>query len=205
MTQQNFFSALPAVISALDDIQSAGHHQEECTWIAGSGKAELYVRDRLGATLAKKHPEVIVAREWGKNKHDLAILNSEAQPLAVLEGKHLFDFDLFVPSYRENYRQSIHEDLAKLVASGANEQLASLLMTSFVGEVPVHLESVFKYSVGSNKYFKKHGSDAMPLAVKEADHFLREFGNVVHERKLSTGQFYGFEVCVWMWLVDTTR
>ena len=76
-------------------------------------------------------------------------------------------------------------------------------MTSFVGNVPAHLEKVSKYSVGSNKYFKKHGSEAMPLAVKEADHFLREFGNVVHERKLSNGQFYGFEVCVWMWLVDT--
>jgi hypothetical protein len=205
MTQLNSFQVLPAVVSALDDMQSEGHHQEECSWIAGTGKAELYVRDRLGATLAKKYPEVIVAREWGKNKHDLAILNNQALPIAVLEGKHLFDFDLFVPSYREKYRQSILKDREKLAASDAGQQLVSLLMTSFVGEVPSNLAMVFKYSIGSNKYFKKHGLGSTQLAVGEANRFLREFGTVVHERKLSTGRFYGFEVCVWMWLVNISR
>jgi len=97
--------SLTSIERALDEMQSSPNHNEECIWIAGTGKAELYVRDRLGAMLAKNHAELIVAREWGANKHDLAVLDEQAKPLAVLEAKHLYDFDLFSPSIREKYRQ----------------------------------------------------------------------------------------------------
>ena len=98
MNGSKSFSVYAALTDALDEIQAMAQHHDESSWIAGTGKAELYVRDRLGATLAKKYPDLIVAREWGKNKHDLAILDNQTRPLVVLEGKHLYDFDLFESS-----------------------------------------------------------------------------------------------------------
>jgi hypothetical protein len=205
MSDKSSFSAVNALISALDEMQAVPQHHDESSWVAGSGKAELYVRDRLGATLSKQFPDLVVAREWGKNKHDLAILDRQAQPLVVMEGKHLFDFDLFVPSYREKYRRSILKDRLKMKDSGTDQQLISLLMTSFRGEVPAHLSKVFKYGGGSNRWYKKHGSDLMHLAVKEADSFLSEFGTIVHQRQLSAGRFCGLDVCSWIWLVDSSK
>jgi hypothetical protein len=205
MTGSTSFDAIPALVASLDDMQSASTHDDECTWVAGSGKAELYVRDRLGAILSKRFPDLVVAREWGKKKHDLAVLNQVAQPLAVVEGKHLFDFDFFLPSVREKYRKSIANDVAKMRESDAGQQMVSLLMTSLRGEVPAHLSRVFKYGPGSNRFYKKHGSEAMTVSVDEAPRFLAEFGNIVHSRQLSTGQFWGVEVCIWIWLVEVSR
>ncbi len=204
MNGSKSFSVYAALTDALDEIQAMAQHHDESSWIAGSGKAELYVRDRLGATLAKKYPDLIVAREWGKNKHDLAILDDQTRPLVVLEGKHLYDFDLFVPSIREKYRQSILKDRRKMADSGTNQQLISLLMTSLRGEVPSRLARVFKYAPGSNRLFKRNGLDGMHLAVEEAERSLGEFGAIFHQRQFSVGQFCGLEVCLWIWLVDTS-
>ena len=204
MSEVTSFS-VDSMVRALDAMQSAAHHHEECTWIAGTGKAELYVRDRIGANLAKIHPELIIAREWGTNKHDLAILNNRAEALAVVEGKHLFDFDLSVSSIRNRYQKWIQKDCEKLAASGSSQRLLTLLMTSFRGEVPPHLERVVKYGPGSNKFFKKHGYEATPLAVEEAGCFLEEFGSVVHRRELSVGHFHELPTCLWIWIVDTSR
>ena len=205
MTGSTSFAAIPALVASLDDMQSASRHDDECAWVAGSGKAELYVRDRLGAILSKRFPDLVVAREGGKKKHDLAVLSQLAQPLAVVEGKHLFDFDFFLPSVREKYRKSIVKDVAKMRENDAGQQLVSLLMTSLRGEVPAHLSRVFKYGPGSNRFYKKHGSEAMKVSVDEAPRFLAEFGNIVHSRQLSAGQFCGIDVCVWIWIVDTLR
>lgn len=204
MNGSKSFSVYAALTDALDEIQAMAQHHDESSWIAGTGKAELCVRDRLGATLAKKYPDLIVAREWGKNKHDLAILDNQTRPLVVLEGKHLYDFDLFVPSIREKYRQSILNDRRKMADSGINQQLISLLMTSLRGEVPSSLARVFKYAPGSNRRFKRNGLDGMHLAVEEAERFLGEFGKTFHQRQFSAGQFCGLEVYLWIWLVDTS-
>jgi hypothetical protein len=89
--------------------------------------------------------------------------------------------------------------------SGTDQQLISLLMTSFRGEVPAHLSRVFKYGGGSNRWYKKHGPDLMHLAVKEAESFLSEFGAIVHQRQLSAGRFCGLDVCSSIWLVDSSK
>lgn len=196
--------SIASIERALDEMQLLQTHNEECTWIAGTGKAELYVRDRLGATLAKNYPDLIVAREWGVNKHDLAILDMRAEPIAVLEGKHLFDFDLSAPSIRERYRRSIHKDRLKMATSGTGQQLLSLLMTSISAETPAYLKRVVKYSPGSNKYFNRFGDEGTSIAVDKAGQFLEEFGSVLHTRKLSEGAFHGLAVSLWIWIVDAS-
>lgn len=205
VASQAMFDAKTALVTSLDEMQSVSSHHDECTWVAGSGKAELYVRDRLGAILSKQFPELVVAREWGEKRHDLAVLTRDAHPIAVVEGKHLFDFDFFVPSICQSYRKSIRNDVVKMRESDASQQVVSLLMTSIRGEIPAHLSRVFKYGPGSNRFHKKHGPEATQVAVDAAPGFLAEFGSIVHSRQLSSGKFCGLEVCLWIWLVTVSR
>ncbi len=186
------------MVKAFGQMQKAPNHHAEASWVAASGKAELYVRDRLGAALASRHPKLTVAREW--NKHDLAVLNANLDPLTIVEGKHLYDFDLLVPNLRARYKRAIKKDCEKLKGRKSDQPLISLLMTSLRGSVPVDLTRVVKYAPGSNRKFRELGKDVMPMAVREARLFLGEFGTVEHEQELAVGHCFGIDVHLWVWL-----
>lgn len=186
------------MVRAFGQMQEAPNHHAEASWVAASGKAELYVRDRLGAALASRHPKLTVAREW--NKHDLAVLDSNLHPLTIVEGKHLYDFHLLVPNLRARYKRAIQQDCEKLKGRKSDQPLLSLLMTSLRGSVPTDLARVVKYAPGSNRKFKELGRDVMPMAVKEARVLLGEVGSVVHEQELAVGRCFGIDVHLWVWL-----
>jgi len=192
------WSAVDAIVKSLGQMKRARNHHDEASWVAASGKAELYVRDRLGAALAAHHPKLTVAREW--NKHDLAVLDAKLKPLTIVEGKHLYDFDLLVPNLRARYKRAILKDCEKLKARKSDEPLVSLLMTSLRGTVPADLAKVVKYSRGSNAKFTELGRDVMAMAVKEARVLLGEIGSVVHEQELAVGHCFGIDVHLWVWL-----
>jgi len=194
------WSAVDAMVSAFRHMEKAPNHHAEACWVAASGKAELYVRDRLGATLASRHPKLTVAREW--NKHDLAVLDANLHPLTIVEGKHLYDFDLLVPNLRARYKRAIKKDCDKLKGRKLDQPLISLLMTSLRGSVPSDLARVVKYAPGSNRKFKEFGRDVMPMAVKEARVLLGEIGSVVHEQELAVGHCFGIDVHLWVWLAE---
>lgn len=194
------WSAVNALVRAFGQMQKAPNHHAEAAWVAASGKAELYVRDRLGAALAARHPKLTVAREW--NKHDLAVLDASLEPLTVVEGKHLYDFDLLIPNLRARYKRAIQKDCAKLKRRKSGQPLISLLMTSLRGTIPSDLARVVKYAPGSNRKFKEFGRDVMPMAVKEARVLLGEIGSVVHERELAVGHCFGIDVHLWVWLAE---
>lgn len=191
------------MVRAFCEMEKAPNHSAEATWVAASGKAELYVRDRLGAALASRHPGLTVAREW--NKHDLAVLDANLHPLAIVEGKHLYDFDLLVPNLRARYKRAIQKDCEKLRGRKSDQPLISLLMTSLRGSVPADLARVVKYAPGSNRKFKELGRDVMPMAVKEARVLLGEIGTVVHERELAVGNCFGIDVHLWVWLAKPRK
>jgi hypothetical protein len=170
----------------------------EAAWVAASGKAELYVRDRLGAALASRHPKLTVAREW--NKHDLAVLDANFQPLTIVEGKHLYDFDLLVPNLRARYKRAIQKDCVKLKRQKSDQPLISLLITSLRGSVPGDRARVVKYAPASNRKLKELGREMMPVAVKEARILLGELGSVVHQQELAVGHCVGIDVHLWVWL-----
>ena len=193
-------SAGRSISAALDAMMSARNHHLETSWIAASGKAELYLRDRLGATLAKQHPDLTISREW--NKHDLVVLDGIQRPLAIVEGKHFYDFDVLVPHLRGRYLKWLKEDKRKMKGSESPIQLISLSMTSLRGHVPAELRKVVKYSPGSNRQFKVRGESTMTDAVAEVPKFLSELGRVIHHRELSRGSAFGIPVHVWFWLVD---
>jgi hypothetical protein len=46
-------------------------------------------------------------------KFDLAVFDSEAKPMTLIEGKHLFDFDFFKPSIKAKYRTSVQRMLPR--------------------------------------------------------------------------------------------
>lgn len=194
---------ISAITDALDDLEAAPHHHQESAWVAGSGKAELYIRDRLGAALAARHRDLIVAREW--QKHDLAVLDAAGEPLAVVEGKALYDFDLLAPGLRSRYKRALLADRRKLLARRTASPLLTLLMTSIRGEVPASLARVVKYSADSNRCYRKHGHAVTELAVAAARRLVEEIGIIEHERRLTTGQAFGLETQLWIWVARVHR
>ena len=80
------------VVDSINRIQSNSQLHPTFAWVAVTGKPELFVRDHLGADLSAHNPDLIVSREW--NKHDLVLLDQDVNPLVVIEGKALYDFDL---------------------------------------------------------------------------------------------------------------
>jgi hypothetical protein len=170
------------------------------SWVAATGKTELFVRDHLGADLSIRNPDLIISREW--NKHDLVILDKEVNPLVVIEGKALYDFDLLDPSIRAVYQKALAKDRVKLIDRDAPESFMTLLMTSVLNPIPESLRRVTKYSPGINKGLKKYGVELMPSAVAEARRFLNEFGNVVYETKLVSGVAVDCEINIWIWLIE---
>ena len=189
-----------SIIESINRIQSNSQQHQTFAWVAVTGKPELFVRDHLGADLSAHNPGVIVSREW--NKHDLVILDEAVNPLVVIEGKALYDFDLLDPRILNVYRKALAIDRQKLIDRDAPKSFMTLLMTSIRNPIPDSLRRVTKYSSGINRGLKKHGADLMPNAVAEARLFLSEFGEIVHEAQLISGTAVGCDVCVWMWLVE---
>ena len=187
------------IIDAIEIMKRRFSQDSTALWVTATGKPELFVRDHFGAIIAEKNPDLIVSREW--NKHDLALLDMNADVQVLIEGKHLYDFDLHSKSIRARYRDSLLQDLEKMKKGVESRNYVSLLMTSIRTPIPNSLARVTKYSPGINKALKKYGSDLMEKSVFEARDFLAEFGEIMMETELVKGQSLGLEIHLWMWLV----
>jgi len=187
------------IIDAIEIMKQRFSQDSTALWVTATGKPELFVRDHFGAIIAEKNPDLIVAREW--NKHDLALLDVNADVQVLIEGKHLYDFDLHSKSIRARYRDSLLQDLEKMKKGVESRNYVSLLMTSIRTPIPNSLVRVTKYSRGINKALKKYGSDLMEKSVFEARDFLAEFGEIMFETELAKGQSVGLDIHLWMWLV----
>ncbi len=187
------------IIDAIEIMKRRFSQDSTALWVTATGKPELFVRDHFGAIIAEKNPDLIVSREW--NKHDLALLDVNADVQVLIEGKHLYDFDLHSKSIRARYRDSLLQDLEKMKKGVESRNYVSLLMTSIRTPIPNSLVRVTKYSRGINKALKKYGSDLMEKSVFEARDFLAEFGEIVIETELAKGQSLGLDIHLWMWLV----
>ncbi len=187
------------IINAIEIMKQRFSQDSTALWVTATGKPELFVRDHFGAIIAEKNPDLIVSREW--NKHDLALLDVNADVQVLIEGKHLYDFDLHSKSIRARYRDSLLQDLEKMKKGVESRNYVSLLMTSIRTPIPNSLVRVTKYSRGINKALKKYGSDLMEKSVFEARDFLAEFGEIVIETELAKGQSLGLDIHLWMWLV----
>ena len=187
------------IIDAIEIMKRRFSQDSTALWVTATGKPELFVRDHFGAIIAEKNPDLIVSREW--NKHDLALLDVNADVQVLIEGKHLYDFDLHSKSIRARYRDSLLQDLEKMKKGVESRNYVSLLMTSIRTPIPNSLVRVTKYSRGINKALKKYGSDLMEKSVFEARDFLAEFGEIMIETELVKGQSLGLDIHLWMWLV----
>ena len=187
------------IIDAIEIMKRRFSQDSTALWVTATGKPELFVRDHFGAIIAEKNPDLIVSREW--NKHDLALLDMNADVQVLIEGKHLYDFDLHSKSIRARYRDSLLQDLEKMKKGVESRNYVSLLMTSIRTPIPNSLVRVTKYSRGINKALKKYGSDLMEKSVFEVRDFLAEFGEIMMETELVKGQSLGLEIHLWMWLV----
>jgi hypothetical protein len=187
------------IIDAIEIMKQRFSADSTVLWVTATGKPELFVRDHLGAIIAEHNADLIASREW--NKHDLALLDENADVKVLIEGKHLYDFDLHSTSIRGRYRNSLLQDLEKMKKGAETQNYVSLLMTSIRTPIPNSLARITKYSQGINKGLKKYGSELMEKSVFEAREFLSEFGEIVMETEIANGHSLGLNIHLWMWLV----
>ena len=200
--EEHWMNETEIIVDAIEVMKQRFSQDSTALWVTATGKPELFVRDHLGAAIAEHNADLIVSREW--NKHDLALLDENANVKVLIEGKHLYDFDLHSTSIRSRYRKSLLQDLEKMKKGADTQNYVSLLMTSIRTPIPNSLARITKYSPGINKGIKKYGSELMDKSVFEARDFLSEFGEIVIETGLAKGQSLGLDLYLWMWLVKVS-
>jgi len=181
---------------------------DELAYLALTQKVELHFRDRLAWGLHKTlYPRgLVVSREWRRT--DLAILGG-GLPLALVEAKALYTFDVHVEVKRAEYLARVTADLAKAAAlAPAADRYGLVLVTNVHGQIPAHLrERVVKYAHGINLAAKQLGSgdQVRAGAIQLWDAELAGLGLPVDHVAVRAGCVWGLEVTVDAWLVGPQR
>lgn len=190
----------------LERLAAAGalFEEDELSYLALTQKVELHFRDRLAWDLHKLLAPrgIIVAREWARA--DLAILVQDV-PLALIELKALYAFDIHIPRNRAAYLERVRADLAKAAALAPTaDRFALTLVTSVNGRVPAQLRHrVVKYSSGVERAAAAFGSgaSARDAAIPLWDRQLRVLGAKATHVAIPAGTVWDLNVTIDAWLV----
>jgi hypothetical protein len=147
-----------------------------------------------------------VSREWRRT--DLAILRG-GLPLALVEAKALYTFDVHIDLKRAEYLARVRADLAKAAALAPTaDRYGLVLVTNVHGEIPAHLrERVVKYAGGITFAVKQLDSGELVRAgaIRLWDAELASLGLPVDHVAVPAGSVWGLEVTVDAWLVGPQR
>ena len=175
---------------------------DELAFLATTTKAELPIRDRLGYLLyteALRGGKYIVTREW--QRFDLALLTHDGAPLALIELKCFYTFDMFAPKAASMFPSAVARDVAKLgrhaSSSGSHQPITFtlLLATHLHEQPPKHLDCAIKYSKGIRRYWPPSREEAL----SQVDLHFPPTGEIARG-ELHAGQAFGIPVSVLYWL-----
>jgi hypothetical protein len=117
---------------------SDGFEKGQLAYLAATSKVEIQVRDELAWRLHQRlvGDGLTVAREW--RRADLVILRG-LDPLAVVQAKALYAFDVRSDAGRSRYVAKVRADLAKAAKlAPAAEAYALVLCSSVDGAIQPH-------------------------------------------------------------------
>ncbi|MHA7209602.1 hypothetical protein [Arthrobacter sp. MDT1-65] len=171
----------------------------ELAYLALTSKVELPLRDRLAWSLSTKLPDLVVAREWKRT--DLAILDSSATPMVLVEAKALYTFDIANPE-RANVRKytgMVESDLAKayrLLAGRPGSVFALVLVAHPIDAPPTCLDEVNKYRRDIHSALNKAPQEEVRANARATvSSALEPIGPTVHG-SLAGGTAFGVRVDV---------
>lgn len=196
MIAESLLEALRALDAAFDP--------NELAYLALTSKVELPVRDRLAWQLHNRIAEhgFCVAREWRRS--DLAILDHEGTPVAILEAKAFYGFDVARGmAATDRYTVAIARDLAKARRLGPDAQTFALaLCTTPLAHIPPPLQQLAKYADYVNAAINEFGDPAV-VRHKAQEHVTARLATLgpVEALNLGDGNAYDLRVSVDAWLV----
>lgn len=183
---------------ALEDAASS-FAPGELAYLALTSKVELPLRDRLAWSLYTQLPDLIVTREWKKT--DLAILDRSGTPLALIEAKALYTFDVVTPE-RANvgkYKRRVEDDIAKsfTLLEGRPASVFALVLVAHPKSLPsAGIEGALKYQSGIKSALKRsHEQDVRAGARSTFSAALEPLGQALHG-SLTGGTAFGVSVDV---------
>jgi hypothetical protein len=173
---------------------------DELAYLALTSKPEAQIRDRLAYRLHLQlaGQELLVAREWKRT--DLAVLQSDGAPLALIEAKALLSADLQYQGRVEKWRKRVLADInkARQTAERADAQdsevYALVIVTHVLTPVTPEQRSVVKY--GKRLIAVAPWEEAERRDLKQ----LLPEGPAPHEHTLGRGEAFGIKVEVTTWL-----
>lgn len=179
----------------------------ELAYLALTSKVELPLRDRLAWGLSTSRPDLVVAREWHRKgkRIDLALLNSEATPIALVEVKALYSFDVDTQD-RANvrkYTRMVEADMAKAfkLLDGHSAPVFALVLITHPMGVPPDFGGVIKYRPGIKTALTRATQEEIRTGAKETlSSALEPMGPAVYG-SLMAGKAFGVEVIVDYWIV----
>ncbi|GEO93582.1 hypothetical protein [Kocuria flava] len=182
----------------------------ELAYLALTSKVELPLRDRLAWSLYTSRPDLVIAREWHRKgkRIDLALLNRGATPIALVEAKALYSFDVVTPD-RANvrkYTRMVEADMAKAfkLLDGHSAPVFALVLITHPMGVPPDLGGVIKYRPGiETALTRATQGDIRTGAWATLSSALEPMGPAVYG-SLMAGKAFGVEVIVDYWIVGPT-
>ncbi len=187
------------IICALNDLR---FEEDELAYLALTSKIERPLRDRLAVRLHQKgSPKLIVAREW--RKVDLAILDTNATPLALVECKACYTFDAVIQPKIYTDLMLADERKARNAAAGSPADVFSLLLATHLhGIVPKAYVGIVKYTSYINKVSRTHGTNAqLRDAARASIGAALGSRELVGSGKIAGGTAFGASVDLLFWLV----
>jgi hypothetical protein len=175
----------------------------ELAYTALTSKVELPLRDRLAWRLHKQLPHLTIAREWKRT--DLAILDKESTPLALLEAKALYTFDI-ATAERANVRKytaRVKNDLLKSLTLLAGQPAATyaLVLATHPLDPPPILDGVIKYRSAIHAALNRSPADEILKGAQTVmNQSLEPLGPILH-RVLDAGTAFDTRVVISYWIV----
>ncbi|MHA7191068.1 hypothetical protein ACX80N_12340 [Arthrobacter sp. MDT2-16] len=183
---------------ALEDA-AASFAPGELAYLALTSKVEQPLRDRLAWSLFTKLPDLVVTREWKYT--DLAILDLHGAPLALIEAKALYTFDVVTPDRADvrKYKREVESDIAKaftLLKGRPASVFALVLVAHPMGLPSAGFEDALKYQSKIKAALKNLPEQEVRVGAKKSlSSALAPVGRAVHG-SLAGGTAIGVQVDV---------
>lgn len=193
---------LAAALSAI----GSEFRPNELAYLATTTKVEAAIRDRLAFRLHQDYEPsgCIVAREW--NRVDLAVLDPNGVPLALVELEAMYTFDAFGNLRHFTDATTADEIKAQRLAVAGTAVYSLLLATHLGGAVEAQFLKPVKYSGGIDRAITKLG-DAAAVRARACETIDIDLADrtVVARGEAHGGTAFGQSASVLFWLVRNDR
>lgn len=175
----------------------------ELAYTALTSKVELPLRDRLAWRMHTTLPDVTTAREW--RRADLAVLDQDSRPVALLEAKALYTFDIATIERAnvKKYTTRVKNDMLKSLTllAGRPAAVYALVLATHPMDPPPKLDGVIKYRSSIQTALNRAPAEEILGGAQAAmQQSLAPLGPTIHGL-IDAGKAFNTRVAIGYWIV----